>query len=261
MTDETHLKRQAEKPPKKAEFDQSERDELRAVLLRYARENGIGSPNLQSRIAKASKRPSHQIPLKTLQRFLKNEGRTNDGFLIPCFEFAASIGEMGPHDELTRDLGEFFSRGEIEGRAADEVPERLAGSYEVWEGGSGLANFKVMTAEGAKSDKPYGRCSLIVRGRGLKVYETETGPGSGGKGGAFRPAANEGMALFFDPLVFVLLKNHLTRLPRVYWLREGKEDRLIGHGMQGEPIHSGNPEIPYSHFRNFELRRTSKDGQ
>jgi hypothetical protein len=260
MTDETKSRQRPSKPPRKTAFDQTARDALRAAIPRYARENGIGAPALQVRIAQITKRSPDQLPLKTLQRFLGNIGRTNDGFLIPCFEFAEAVGETGPHDELARDLGEFFSRGEIEERPADEVPERLAGQYEVWAGAGTFINFKVRTAaEGELNpDERYGRCRLSGSGRGLKVHEEEAGPGSDGTAGEFRQAANEGMMLFFEPLVFILLKNRLTRLPRVYWLREHPDGKLLGHAMQGDPAQSGGEVIPYSRLRNFELRRTAK---
>jgi hypothetical protein len=198
--------------PRQSKFDVADRERLRAVILAYARENRIGAPNLQLRIADATKRSPDQIPLKTLQRFLKDEGRTNDGFLIPVAEFVAAVDAAGPHDALARDLGEFFSRGAAD-RPADVVPDRLVGEYEVWAGGTRFTDFKIRR-EGKfeNPDVPYGRCRLSGSGRGLKVHETETGPGSGGADGDFRPPTSEGVMLFFSPLVFILLKNSMTRL-------------------------------------------------
>jgi hypothetical protein len=258
MADQQELRQRNAPMQRQTKFDAADRDRLRRALLGYARENRIGAPNLQLRIADTTGRSIDQIPLKTLQRFLKDEGRTNDGFLIPIAEFVTAAEAATPHDELARDLGAFFSRDEAD-RSAAEVPERFCGEYEVWAGGARFTDFKVqIKGEAANPDVAYGRCRISGSGRGLKVHETETGPGSGGADGAYRPPANEGMMLFFDPLVFILLKNALTRLPRVYWLRERDGGRLAGHAMHAVPLEPGADHPPYSELRNHELRPTAK---
>lgn len=231
-------------------FDNAERDKIRAVIRAYARENRIGVPNLQRHIAEATKRSLDQIPLKTLQRFLEDKGRTNDGFLIPLAEFVAAAGAKTPHDGLAYELGAFFAREE----PAQDVPSHFSGSYEVVSGNTTFSKFKVIKIQGetVNPDKPYGRCEISGAGRSLKVREWEAGPGSAGTEGAFRPPANQGVMLFFDPLIFMLLRNDLTRLPRVYWLQEGAEGKLLGHAMHAMPFDQ-SAKFPYSELRNFEL--------
>lgn len=240
---------------RQTKFDHAEREKIRAAILAYAKQNKIGAPNLQLRIAEATKRNIDQVPLKTLQRFLKDEGRTNDGFLIPLAEFVAAAGAKTPHDELAYELGAFYARGDLKEGEAGDVPGRFAGQYEIVSGRAAFSSVKVLKIEGEDQnpDKPYGRCILAGSGRALKAIETETGPGSGGTDGVFRPPANEGVVLYFAPLVFMLLRNNLTRLPRVYWLREKQDGKLVGHAMHAIPLEPGSIQVPYSELRNHEL--------
>lgn len=256
MADDAQVER---KPRRQIAFDAAERERIRRALVAYARDNRIGAPNLHLHIAEKTGRTVDQLgALKTLQRFLIGEGRVNDGFVAACAAFVERAGAMTPHDELARDLGAFFSR-DIAEQPADEVPSRLAGDYEVWAGETTFANLKVqIKGEDMNPDVAYGRCRISGAGRGLKVHETEAAPGSGAAEGAFRPPAHDGMMLYFDPLIFVLMKNKLTRLPRVYWLREQQDGRLAGHAMHGDPVEPGFDFPPYSRLRNYELRPIAK---
>lgn len=256
MTDDTQVER---KPRRQTKFDAAERERICRALLAYARDNRIGAPNLQLHIAEKLGRTVDEVgALKTLQRFLIGEGRVNDGFVTVCAAFVECTGTTTPHDELAHDLGAFFAR-DIADQPADEVPSHLAGDYEVWAGETTFANLKVqIKGQDMNPDVPYGRCRISGGGRGLTVHETEAAPGSNGADGAFRPAANDGMMLYFDPLIFVLLKNRLTRLPRIYWLRERQDGRLAGHAMHGDPVEPGNDYPPYSRLRNYELRLVTK---
>jgi len=256
MTDDAQIDK---KPKRQIAFDAAERERIRRALLAYGKENRIGAPTLQLHIAEKTGRTVDQLgALRTLQRFLLGEGRVNDGFVAACAVFVERAGVMTPHDDLARDLGAFFAR-DIADQPADEAPSRLAGDYAIWAGETTFANLKVqIKGEDVNPDVPYGRCRISGSGRGLKVHETEATPGSDGADGAFRPPANDGMMLYFDPLIFLLLKNRLTRLPRVYWLRERQDGGLAGHAMHGDPVESGNEYPPYSKLRNYELRPVAK---
>jgi len=235
-------------------FDQADREKMRAAILAFAKQNKLGAPSLQLRIAEATKRSVDQIPLKTLQRFLKDEGRTNDGFMIPIAEFVASVGAITPLDTFAHELGAFFARSGTEKEAANEVPARFARTYEIVAGSAKFKNIKVIRSGAIENpDEPYGRCVISGTGRSLKVQELETGSDSGGADGAFRPPANEGVVLYFAPLLFMLLRNNLTRLPRVYWLREQEDGKLVGHAMHSIPLEPGSIQVPYSELRNHEL--------
>jgi hypothetical protein len=74
------------------------------------------------------------------------------------------------------------------------------------------------------TDQLYGRCTIekIDGTAGFKVFEEALGPRRATaeklayiSGSLFY----EGILFFFKPVIFVLLRNNLTRLPRVYWLQ------------------------------------------
>lgn len=241
----------ARKPWRQTKFDVAERERIRHALLAYARDNRIGAPNLQLHIAEKLGRTVDEVgALKTLQRFLTGEGRVNDGFITVCAAFVERTGAMTSHDELAHDLGAFFMR-DIADQPADEVPSRLAGDYEIWASEIWHAHF-VVKSEHMKPGKSYNLCRISGSGRGLKVHELATASESAY--GSFRPAANEGVMLYFDPLIFILLKNRLTRLPRVYWLREGQHGYLRGEAVHGNLAEPDLDPPPCSGRRNHELR-------
>jgi hypothetical protein len=51
----------------------------------------------------------------------------------------------------------------------------------------------------------------------------------------------------------MLLRSNLTRLPRVYWLREREAGQLVGHAMYAIPTGAESIQVPYSELRNHEL--------
>ena len=71
-------------------------------------------------------------------------------------------------------------------------------------------------------------------GKSLKVTEKVTNP-SGSRKAKYDPGMQhvyEGIAVQFRPLICVISKNLLTRLPRTYWLQESDENALRGHGAE-----------------------------
>ena len=65
------------------EYDLAQRERIRETLLSYMKEHKVGVPRLAARIKEAVHR-NPEIPVKTLQRFMKGEVRTIDmhvGFL------------------------------------------------------------------------------------------------------------------------------------------------------------------------------------
>ena len=70
------------------EYDLAQRERIRETLLAYMKEHKIGVPRLAARIKEAVHR-NPEIPVKTLQRFMKGEVRTIDmhvGFLAQFVE-------------------------------------------------------------------------------------------------------------------------------------------------------------------------------
>lgn len=262
MSDTKEPGQQPGKSRRQTKFSSTERDRIRAAILAYARETSVGVPTLKLHMEEKTGRTLDNPSQKTLQRFLAGTSFVNDGFVSWCAEFVAKAGTQTPHEMLAHELSSFFAPGQPGEHGGRDVPARFAAEYEIISGTAQYRPLKVISVDKSRNtDKPYGRCIVSGGGEGikghdapnLKVHEVETGPGSGGTDGTFRPPANEGVVLYFEPLVFMLLRNNLTRLPRVYWLQEKAGGMLGGHAMHAVPHGSGSSEIPYSEMRNYEL--------
>ena len=90
-------------------FDEPARERIRQALRRYMQTHNIGAPALQERIAEATNRPSHLVSLKTLQRFLDGQHRTQDSFIALCMSFLAQVVPAPSHENLGYALAAFFS--------------------------------------------------------------------------------------------------------------------------------------------------------
>jgi len=91
-----------------AEYDLAQRQKIRETLLAYMKEHQIGVPRLAQRI-KANLHRQPEIPVKTLQRFLKGEMRTIDmhvGFLA---QFVEKVSKEDPTLRLGFALSAFYS--------------------------------------------------------------------------------------------------------------------------------------------------------
>ena len=76
------------------EYDLAQRERIRETLLAYMKEHKIGVPRLAARIKETVHR-NPEIPVKTLQRFMKGEVRTIDmhvGFLAQFVEKVSKVG-------------------------------------------------------------------------------------------------------------------------------------------------------------------------
>jgi hypothetical protein len=90
------------------EYDLAQREQLRQTLLAYMKEHKIGVPRLAQRVKETVHR-NPEIPVKTLQRFLKGEVRTIDmhvGFLAQFVEKASNVD---PTPRLGSALAAFYS--------------------------------------------------------------------------------------------------------------------------------------------------------
>jgi hypothetical protein len=246
--------------PRKTQFDLADRERIRAALRNYMQQNRIGAPALQFRIAEATDRPPDLLPLKTLQRFLADCGRTNDAFLQPCFQFVQTLPPAGKTEDLARELAGFFGleaavRSAGEDGAAKSAPVRLEGQYRVYANGQ-EKKFVVLEKDDDNFTLAYSICAVTGNEGSRYTFREEV----------FNPARVmpvpkngtrhtwEGALLFFDPLIFVVAKNLLTGLPRVYWLRDFGDGLLMGNGMEAAFLHDKNVARPYSDH-DFAFRR------
>lgn len=235
-------------PARKNRFDTVERERIRAAMQRYMEAHRIGVPTLQARISEAADRPIDLIPLKTLQRFLAGATRTNDAFLIPCHRFASSLPDYGGVQEagpeaLTGILGQFFKSPERTGLKPPEgAAGQLAGCYEAFVGRTEGAQkhpkgWQILTkAARVTFSLPVARITFDRAADSPSVPVTEE---------VFNPARHfpfdiraaqerhlyDGVLLEIDSLIFIVLRNTATRLPKAYWLgRVG--DALAGSGIE-----------------------------
>src|SRR5271165_2392030 len=91
-----------------AEYDLAQRERLRQTLLAYMKEHKIGVPRLAARIKETVYR-NPEIPVKTLQRFMKGDVRTVDmhvGFLA---QFAEKVSKVDAMPRLGFALSAFYS--------------------------------------------------------------------------------------------------------------------------------------------------------
>ena len=224
-----------------ASLDLAARARLRGRLLRYMEEHRIGAPTLQSRIAQASGRSVDLIPLKTLQRFIGGQGRTNDAFTAILSRFAENLPDANGAEDATAAATRFFDLAAFGGRPeqSGESADALTGAYSVYRGApasgghqfSKNRNITVHRAGQATMEftQLNSRCVIARSETGgpmlLRQELFESGGMSDGPRRTF-----EGIVLFFDPLIVVLCKDLATRLPRIYWLREYPE------GLAGQAI-------------------------
>ncbi|UPT88515.1 hypothetical protein HAP41_0000005340 [Bradyrhizobium barranii subsp. apii] len=247
--------------PRKTQFNLAERERLRAALRNYMQENRIGVPALQLRIAEGTDRSPDLLPLKTLQRFLADCGRTNDAFLQPCFQFAQSLPSTGRSDDFARELAGYFGLlAAGEGGTPRSAPVRFAGRYKV---SAKRRERKVRVFEGDETEFALGYSTCTVQGNEQARFSfredvfnpgmVDPVPASGAR------HSFEGALLFFDPLVFVVAKNLLTRLPRAYWLREFEGGTLMGYGMEAAFLHETDTARPYSNPVDFSFERIHEE--
>lgn len=255
--------------PRKTQFDLSERERLRTALLGYMEEHGIGVPTLQVRIAGATDRDPHLIPLKTLQRFLAAISRTNDAFLIPCFQFASTLPARKEPENFSAIFSEFFGglpAGAARGLSggSPSALARLAGTWDIFSEKK-ETRVRIRTPGENEFIVPYARCTLRDSGENLPLRTREEVFNPGHvfpfePGSASTRHVYEGVVFYFEPLIFVLSRNLLTRLPCTYWLREFEDNELAGVRIEAAFVE--DPSVaarPYSHATDYSFKRTPKD--
>jgi hypothetical protein len=242
-------------PPAKKEFSNEERAAVRSVLIAYAAEHGIGAPNLQQRIAKAAGRDAHLLPLKTLQRFLADKGRTNDALVSLCFQFVQSLPGGAATGTLATVAAMFFgppptSSGALAGSWNGLAQPHPSGMVVIADGGHDISSvqssqLKIGTALGSPV---------------LTTAETVTNP-SAPRTSRTDPGfrhSYEGIALEYPPLLCIISKNLLTRLPRSYWLQMNDAGFLFGHGAEAVFV-TGKTKRVVSELTSFRFERLPEE--
>jgi hypothetical protein len=90
------------------EYDLAHRERIREALLAYMKEHKIGVPRLAARIKETVHR-NPEIPVKTLQRFMKGEVRTIDMHVGFLSQFAEKVSKADVMPRLGYALSAFYS--------------------------------------------------------------------------------------------------------------------------------------------------------
>lgn len=244
----------AEPPPIKSEFSEEDRSRLRAALNSYMDAHDIGAPTLQARIAKATGRNPKLVPLKTLQRFLGGSIRTNDAFLMPCFQFVESIRPKTRAETLSEAAFAFFDVRRVDGR------DTLLGRWRGTAAGNkvGITVIRASTGHDLTS-VPVSELIFQTVGDETLVRESLFNPEASRTAKyeeGFRHTY-EGIALRFDTLVYLVLKNTTTLLPRSYWLQWDGDESLSGHGA--EALLDAGPTRTVTDLAAFKFERAAEE--
>lgn len=190
-------------------FDPQDREQILRALRRYMKEHGIGTPTLLYRIIQADPR-RREVTLSTLQRFLAEKHHTQDQYVALCHAFVKDLpyyGEGQDIGQLGAVLSGFFSPP-AEGTIAlpllrDELRDELKGRYQLLMGTEEAKKHPTLDIEvTAAANRPF-----------MRVVETKQLPGDNAPRHRF-----EGVLVASERLIFGVLRNVLTHLPKIYWL-------------------------------------------
>lgn len=232
--------RPAQPAPRPAIYEDDVRQSIRRALLRYMETQSIGVPKLQAVIARTTRRSVDLIPLKTLQRFLAGQMRTNDVMVGVCADFVASL----PAPRITEDFGDMMMRflaadgpgvleeaGVSPGLPVDlrVVAERMAPTVRESDP-QGIP--RVLHSRLMLAPVPHGRFSIV----------REELADDGGH------ARAEGVLFERDGDVLAFLRDNLTGRPKVYACGRNTEGAL----MKGAVARLTNqPAYGVGAFENF----------
>jgi hypothetical protein len=203
-------------------FDEAERGRIRAALRRYMAENRISTPTLQYRVIEADKPRHREIPLSTLQRFITGAHHTQDHHVALCHAFVRELPWYGEGQDIAR-LGQalfgFLQEPmDEEGRQAliETLEREFTGSFETRTRPASAGGAFAYPPEPGPADSR----AIFTSAPGkpwLDAREFVTDL----RNFAERPERRftyDGVLLFAAPLVYVYLRNTLTRQPRNYSL-------------------------------------------
>lgn len=224
----------------KNRFDQADRDRIRRALLRYCQEHAFGVPTLQKEIATANDLSLDRVPLKTLQRFLGNTHRSNEAMVRFCDRFVGSVSDTDPIAALGEQLSAFLGVWRT-GHDCRPVPAKFAGSFASRAKRALDPGQTMRILPGGRVESvPYsniqfellpGQVFASVRETVVNWEQRAINPAEH-DGDTSPRRAYEGIALYPNGALFVLMRNVLTGTPRLYWLGQDAGNRLVGYGHE-----------------------------
>lgn len=197
-----------------AMFDEATRERIRRKLLTYMKGGGIGAPRLAIMIKKSTPR-GPEIPIKTLQRFLKGKIRTNDMYVGFFQDFVAGLPDPDPIGELGRAMAAFHS---------SEAPVHFAGEYTSY-----------MSCDSGPDRRAYSSdMSITADDTFCRVIERSNNG---------RLVVRDGALVTRKKMAVIVLQDRMTRAPRQYLIgadRGGYEARGTEavFGSDADTVHS-----------------------
>ena len=113
--------------------DATEREEIRAALKRYKSAHGdIGDPELHQRMMRALGCLDSELPLATLQRFLRGKHRTEDRMVRKYMEFLRRAAPPPPYATMGNAVVSFFTTAPTADKPSgfdERIAKRFAKRY------------------------------------------------------------------------------------------------------------------------------------
>lgn len=145
-------------------IDESERARVRAALERYKSEHGgIGNPELQARMVTFLECDDSEVPLSTLQRFMRGTHRTSDEMIQRYQKFLSEASTSPPYETMGEAIVAFYSNALKANEYAQLkgiIPTYFARRYRVY----------------AKGTRQYLDPEKPVPYKGFPVYDTPLTP-------------------------------------------------------------------------------------
>ncbi|MGE0769891.1 MAG: hypothetical protein AB7L90_25925 [Hyphomicrobiaceae bacterium] len=117
-------------------IDEAERERVRAALERYKSDHGgIGNPELQARMVAFLVCEDSDVPLSTLQRFMKGTHRTSDEMIRRYQNFLNEAAASPPYETMGEAIVSFYSntlKANQYAQLKGIIPSRFARRYRVY---------------------------------------------------------------------------------------------------------------------------------
>ena len=262
---------EAKAPPTITYYDSAQRERIRAAIRCYAQENRVGAPKLRDLIADANglsrrKDGADPIALSTVQRFLADTHRVNDGFVRLCARFVAGLPDADANPSLKPDpvraFGDLFAAFLgvwRDGRDCRPVPPDMRGAFQSY-AFAALPPGEIMRVRRSGDPSnlvPFSRLRIEVEPGHViaTVFETITNwralpPDASGTERETMPRRSyEGVMIHPNGALVAVMRNVLTGTPRISWLDRRADNTVLGYGHEsysaldtptpgGSPLHS-----------------------
>lgn len=237
---------EAKAPPAITYYDDVERSRIRDALRRYLAQNGIGAPKLRDLIADANglafrKDGGDPIALSTVQRFITGRHRVNDSFVRLCARFAEGLPDNDPVTTFGQQLSAFLGVRRGEGDYPP-VPSEVTGSY-LCHAKRALPTgqlLRLISKNNPDDLVAYSRIEIdpIPDRPFASIRETVENWQAAASGAVDTELDTQprrsyvGIVACPEGLLFALMRNVTTGMPRVYWLTRTAGDGMGGYGHE-----------------------------